>query len=788
MKRETLSRFIGLMKRFEERFGEGEMGFATAPARINIIGEHIDYVEYFKTAVLPFASDRHTMIVAFRPREDDIVRAETLTPGYPPGSFSIGEFRPPDDPDPGRRWMSYLAELGVPPPNWINYIKASAFYLQNLRPEESLRGIDLLVESTIPPAGGASSSSALVVVSGIGVRAANGMKIDMDELAESSSRAEWLVGTRGGKMDHATMCFARENHALLISFHPFSVEPIPMPVERYRWVTFYAHPADKGSAVMSEYNERSAVSKFIIPALLRDVLSRNESLEIRWRSLLNAIASRDRASLDREWETIEMVLSLLPQSITLREFLSRFEEMEGELRELYPALFQVKGMDSPLKVRDRAEHHLGEIRRVIAAAEILKEAHEAGSEGDIRGEIDRMTRIGRLLDETHRSLRDLYEVSTGRIEELIQLIRSCDGVLGARVMGGGFGGNILALIMEEDVRRAIENVRSRSYKDTIMISSPGDGSIHIPSSESKRFRLIELANDPVRWRENEGEIRAIVDGLLRERPSRPVKPVIVAAGKGVRARRSGLEVPKPLAPVFGTPVVRYVLEKFLALPFDVERPVVIVSPETLDPIRKALSGYQVDYVVQEEALGTANAVLSARERLRDFDGDVAVIWGIQPVVRVETIRDSILIHQAARFSSMTFPTALRSNPYAPIVRDEEGWVIDSLETHLEGAKAPEVGEDNIGFFLLPCREMFESLEKLHREHYLPEGKYDTPGGELGFPNMMVREMAREGKTILALAMADPRETKGIKAKEDLETVERYILQLSRSWKETGGGI
>jgi len=44
--------------------------------------------------------------------------------------------------------------------------------------------------------------------------------------------------------------------------------------------------------------------------------------------------------------------------------------------------------------------------------------------------------------------------------------------------------------------------------------------------------------------------------------------------------------------------------------------------------------------------------------------------------------------------------------------------------------------------------------------------------------MMVREMAREGKTILALAMADPRETKGIKAKEDLETVERYILQLS----------
>jgi len=778
VRREILSRFIGLMKEFRERFGGGEIGFATAPARINIIGEHIDYVEYFKTAVLPFASDRHIMILAFRPRDDDLVRAETLAPGYPPGSFSIGEFRPPDDPDPGRRWMSYLAELGVPPPSWINYIKASAFYLQNLHPEENLRGIDLLVDSTIPPAGGASSSSALVVASGIGMRVANGMEIEMEELAESSSRAEWLVGTRGGKMDHATMCFAEENHALLISFHPFSAVPIPMPVERYRWVTFYAHPADKGNAVMSEYNERSILSKFIIPALLRDVLSRNKPLERRWRSVLKAIASRDRARLDREWGTIEAVLSLLPQSITLRRFLSAFGEMEGELRELYPALFQVKGMDSPLKVRDRAEHHLGEIRRVIAAAEILKEAHEAGSEGDIRLELDMMSQIGRLLDETHRSLRDLYEVSTEGIEELIRLVRSCDGVLGARVMGGGFGGNVLALIVEENVRRTIEKVRSRSYGEPIMTSSPGNGSVYVPPSESKRFKLIELANDPMRWKENEAEIRAMVERLLGGKPSRPVKPVIVAAGKGERARRSGLTTPKPLAPVFGTPVVRYVLEKFFALPFDVERPLVIVSPETLDPIKKALSGYQLDYAVQERALGTANAVLSAEEKLRDFDGDVAVIWGTQPVVRIETIRDAILIHQAARFSSMTLPTALRPNPYAPIVRDEEGWVVDSLETYLEGAKAPQIGEDNVGLFILPCREMFETLKELHRKHYLPDGRYDTPRGELGFPNMMVREMARRGKTILALAMADPRETKGIKAKEDLEKVERYILHLS----------
>jgi galactokinase/CTP:molybdopterin cytidylyltransferase MocA len=786
VRREELVRFTELMARFEGVFGEGEVGFATAPARINIIGEHIDYVEYFKTAVLPFASAQHTTIIALRLREDRLIKAHTLASGYPPSQFSLDEFIPPDLPDPQDRWMAYLARIGVPKPNWINYIKASAFYLQNLHPDLPLKGMDLMVDSTIPPAGGASSSSALVVASGIGMRAVNGMKLDMDELAESSSQAEWFVGTRGGKMDHATMCFARENHALLISFHPFSAELIPMPVKRYRWVTFYAHPADKGDAVMSEYNERSVVSKFIVPMLLERALSRNDSARVRWEHVLNAIASRDEHALKKETETIEAILSLLPSTITLREFLAMFGEIGERLRELYPVLFQVRGINSPLKIRDRARHHLGEIGRVISAADLLRKARGAELEGDEKAELDRMAEIGGLLNETHRSLRDLYEVSTERLERLVEIVRECDDVLGARVMGGGFGGNVLTLVRERGVEKLIEKVRRDYYsEDTsgpsfIMISTPGDGSRYIPPLEAKRMKLIMLANDPVGWGRNEEKIQAIVDELLDGKPSRPIRPIIIVAGKGVRARRSGLKVPKPLAPVFNTPVVRYVLDKFLALPFPVGKPVVVVSPEVSDRVREVLAGYEVDYAVQKRALGTANAVLAAREALDGFDGDVAVIWGTQPVVRVETIEKSILIHQAARFSSMTFPTVLRSKPYAPIVRDDRGWVVDSLETHLEGAEAPEFGEDNVGFFVLPSEEMFEALEALHRDHYLPEGRYDTPRGELGFPNMMVRWLAGEDRLILALAMADFRETKGIKTKEDLEIVERYISELSHS--------
>jgi galactokinase len=52
---------------------------------------------------------------------------------------------------------------------------------------------------------------------------------------------------------------------------------------------------------------------------------------------------------------------------------------------------------------------------------------------------------GALLDASHRSLRDDYEVSTPEIEALVDLVRAQPGVHGARITGGGFGGAILAL-------------------------------------------------------------------------------------------------------------------------------------------------------------------------------------------------------------------------------------------------------------------------------------------------------------------------------------------------------
>jgi galactokinase len=87
-----------------------------------------------------------------------------------------------------------------------------------------------------------------------------------------------------------------------------------------------------------------------------------------------------------------------------------------------------EGLPEPLDRRVR--HVLSENKRVDAAVEAL-------AAGDLPG-------LGRLLDASHRSLRDDYEVSVPAVEAAVAACREA-GALGARIMGGGFGGSVLAL-------------------------------------------------------------------------------------------------------------------------------------------------------------------------------------------------------------------------------------------------------------------------------------------------------------------------------------------------------
>ena len=79
-------------------------------------------------------------------------------------------------------------------------------------------------------------------------------------------------------------------------------------------------------------------------------------------------------------------------------------------------------------------------------------------------------RLGRLLDESHASLRDLYEVSTPAVESAVAALHDA-GAIGARIIGGGFGGNVIGLF----------GPGGRPPTDAVRVE-PGPGACSMPGS------------------------------------------------------------------------------------------------------------------------------------------------------------------------------------------------------------------------------------------------------------------------------------------------------------------
>jgi CTP:molybdopterin cytidylyltransferase MocA len=504
---------------------------------------------------------------------------------------------------------------------------------------------------------------------------------------------------------------------------------------------------------MLEYNERAAVSRLLIPALIDDWRQTDPQRHQSWIQAIGSFSNGSFAAL----ATIEELMMTLPEAISIVSLQSEHPTAYLQFQQSFPALLNETAR-WPLPIRTRAFHHLGEVRRVATARQALESIQE-GSTPETRSEA--MHRIGELSNESHTSLRDLYNVSTNDVEQIIDIVRSDPNVLGARLMGGGFGGNVLVLTTAAHANNLIERVQREYYapqdrdgvsEGSVMISTPGQGLAHI------------------NWD----------DFLPSEVDPQSVWPVVVAAGKGTRASESGLSVPKPLALIDGKPAIVHVLDNIRAGLGPTRTPVIIVSPQTDAPIREQLKDREVIFVTQPEPLGTGDAVLHAQKVIEDFDGYALVVWSTQPVIRPATFKRAAKLARLFNSYEMVIPTTLRAEPYAPIRRDENGAVQSAGETHLESAERLPFGETNIGMFLLKSRTMFAVLRDL-RERFWNEsqGCYARSRGEFGFPNEMINNLAQRSNGVFASPIADWREEQGIKQLADVSTCATFIAELRK---------
>ena len=113
---------------------------------------------------------------------------------------------------------------------------------------------------------------------------------------------------------------------------------------------------------------------------------------------------------------------------------------------------QVKSVIKDEDQRKRAKHAVYENQRTIKAVSALKN-------NDIE-------LFGKLMNESHVSLRDDYEVTGEELDTLVEEAWKVDGVIGSRMTGAGFGGCTVSIVKDEAVGTFIENV-GKAYKDRI---------------------------------------------------------------------------------------------------------------------------------------------------------------------------------------------------------------------------------------------------------------------------------------------------------------------------------
>jgi galactokinase len=396
---------------FHARFKGVPTAVARAPGRVNLIGDHTDYNGL---PVLPMALQRE-VVIAFRPRDDSVVRVFSVLESHAPVTCSLGV-----DVIPGPRG------------DWGNYVRAAVQEVSRIlaaREGSGSVGWDGVVAGDIPIASGLSSSSALVVASGLATLHANGVSPDRRELMAHLALAERYVGTEGGGMDQAISLGGVENHAVKIDFEPLCLTPVLIPRDWRFVVAFSGARAEKSGAAQASYNERVK-------------------------------SCRTALSRAHDWAT---EAGLEPAKTASFSALLRSDPSHVWIARL-------GGLLTRTETR-RLRHTLSEAERVATAVSAMRVGDGAA--------------FGRLMNESHQSLRDDYDVSTAELERLVGLARE-GGAWGARLTGAGFGGCIVALAKRTAVDGVLDRLRTFRTREGV------------PLDEAHLFRAKPSAGASVR--------------------------------------------------------------------------------------------------------------------------------------------------------------------------------------------------------------------------------------------------------------------------------------------------
>ncbi|WP_402464079.1 galactokinase [Isoptericola aurantiacus] len=313
---------------------------------------------------------------------------------------------------PGRTWETDLADVAPGgTQGWGAYVAGVAWALRQAGHEVS--GFDAVVDSCVPFGAGLSSSAALECAVAVALDAVHGLGLAADDagraaLVTACVRAEnEIAGAPTGGMDQAASLRCSVGHALLLDCRP-------------------------GLSAL----ESAGRVPFDLAAVGLTLLVVDTRAE---HALVDGQYAERRASCERAAEILG-----LP---SLRDI---------DPDRLDDALTALGDGPEADVLRRRVRHVVTEIARTEQFAATVR----AGRVAD----------VGDLMDASHASLRDDYEVSARELDLVVDSARAA-GALGARMTGGGFGGSAIALVRDADVDGVVEAVQAAF--DAASLTAPG---------------------------------------------------------------------------------------------------------------------------------------------------------------------------------------------------------------------------------------------------------------------------------------------------------------------------
>ena len=336
-----------------------------SPSRINIIGEHIDYLG---GNVLPANINLYMMGMFSKNKIFEIYS----------DNFQEMGIKKTDD----QKIFKYDKSLG-----FLNYVLGC---VQILRDNSfKIEGASISISSIIPPSSGLSSSASFGVLIIKGLLQLYGYEVDGIQVAKLFKEVEnKFMKLKNGIMDQFIIANGIENNLMLLNTSTLKFSNYKIDLGDYQFVVF--NTKKQRNLVGSKYNER--------------VEETSKGLE--------------QINKSNSYENLT--------SIPLSELNNVLELIDDEV------------------IKKRVKFAIEEQNRVKNFVDLLA--------------LNDYPQMGKILNEGHEGLRNLYEVSCQESDFIVEYGNKINGVLGARMTGAGFGGCVIVLVNKHNIKELEEEL------------------------------------------------------------------------------------------------------------------------------------------------------------------------------------------------------------------------------------------------------------------------------------------------------------------------------------------